>query len=407
MLYHPDPNKPWIIKTDVSKTAFAGVLLQPHETDGVMQEVPVTFISYNFTGTQQAWSTTERELYTIYVAVRKLQYLIYGSRKVTIRTDHKPLVDIVSGTAKNQNTAASEKMHHWTADIMAIAPTIEHIKGQHNVIADSLSRLRTDDYYMYDKQLENNEPIYMSSKAEVNMVQTCAQAANKEADTPKPPELQVRVRDILKVSDKRQLIKNAENILETLDHAKFRELQDNDPSITKLQRNRKTSVTADENNILRYAVDIKGRTVQAILLPKPLRPWVIASTHEFSGHQGDQRSYNKIRVTFFWNGMRNDICQAIAKCRVCKMESPNLGKYMNLHLEIGTAPMHFLAMDTIEIRNTKSPYQYAFTLIDMLTNYLCSQYQLRTSVEKHWYTNTSTKCTYLSDVQRSSFQTMA
>ena len=29
------------------------------------------------------------------------------------------------------------------------------------------------------------------------------------------------------------------------------------------------------------------------------------------------------------------------------MESPNLGKYMNLHLEIGTAPMHFLAMDIV------------------------------------------------------------
>ena len=52
------------------------------------------------------------------------------------------------------------------------------------------------------------------------------------------------------------------------------------------------------------------------------------------------------------------------------MESPNLGKYMNLHLEIRTAPMHFLAMDTIEIRNSGSPYQYAFMLIDMLTNYV-------------------------------------
>ena len=52
------------------------------------------------------------------------------------------------------------------------------------------------------------------------------------------------------------------------------------------------------------------------------------------------------------------------------MESPNLDKYMNLRLEIRTAQMHFLAMDTIEIRCTKSPYLYVFTLIDMLTNYM-------------------------------------
>ena len=68
--------------------------------------------------------------------------------------------------------------------------------------------------------------------------------------------------------------------------------------------------------------------------------------------------------------MKNDICQFISNCRICKMESPNLGKYMNLHLEITAAPMHFLAIDTIEIRNAKFPYQYAFTLINMLTNYV-------------------------------------
>ena len=69
MLYHPDPGKPWIIKTDVSKTAIAGILLQPHNICGTTQEVPVTFFSYNLMGTQQSWSATERELYAIYVAV--------------------------------------------------------------------------------------------------------------------------------------------------------------------------------------------------------------------------------------------------------------------------------------------------------------------------------------------------
>ena len=69
ILYHPDPNTPWIIETDASKTAFAGVLLQPYTHDRIKEKVPMTFISYNFTGTQQAWSATERELYAIYMAM--------------------------------------------------------------------------------------------------------------------------------------------------------------------------------------------------------------------------------------------------------------------------------------------------------------------------------------------------
>ena len=100
ILYHPDPNTPWIIETDASKTAFAGILLQPHIHDGIKQEVPVTLISYNFTGTQQAWSATKQELCAIYVAMCKLSYMIKGSR-VTIRTDHKPLLEIVAGMAKS------------------------------------------------------------------------------------------------------------------------------------------------------------------------------------------------------------------------------------------------------------------------------------------------------------------
>ena len=202
----------------------------------------------------------------------------------------------MSGTAKTHSAAAKE-LRRWTYDIVLLGPTIEYKKGSNNIIADSLSRLRTNDYYTYDKPLHNSEPIHLQDKIEIkeiNVVQTHAQAAERENDTARLPELQVRVRDIFKTSDKRQLIRNVDDILESLNPAKLRELQNNDPSIMNLQRNRKTSVKADEKNILRYAVDIKGETIQAILLPKALRPWIIASTHEFSGHQGDQRSYNKI-----------------------------------------------------------------------------------------------------------------
>ena len=178
ILYHPNPNTLWIIETDASKTAFAGMLLQPHTHDGIKQEVPVTFISYNFTGTQQAWSATERELYAIYVTVQKLSYMIKGGR-VTIRTDHKPLLEIVAGTAKSQNSAAADKFRHWTSDILAgdPHPTIQYKKGSLNLIADSLSRLRTGDHYKYDAPLHNDEPLGLKEKVEINMVTTQAKSA--------------------------------------------------------------------------------------------------------------------------------------------------------------------------------------------------------------------------------------
>ena len=200
------------------------------------------------------------------------------------------------------------------------------------------------------------------------MVTTCAKSVEQKKLTPKLSDLQIRVRDILKTSDKCQLIMNAEKVLDSLNPIKLRELQDRDQSIINLKNSRKQSVIADNDNILRMKVNHKGDTLEVILLSKVLRPWIITSTHEFCRHQGRDCCYYKIRATYFWNGMKNNICQTISNCKICKMESPNLGKYMNFHLEIGTAPMHFLAMDTIKIRDAVSAYKYAFTLIDMLTN---------------------------------------
>ena len=103
---------------------------------------------------------------------------------------------------------------------------IQYKKGSLNLIADSLSRLRTGEHYNHDIPLHNTEPIVQKEKAEVNIVITCAKSAEQEQLTLKLPDLKIRVRDIFKTLDKCQLIMNAEKVLDSLDPAKLRELQD-------------------------------------------------------------------------------------------------------------------------------------------------------------------------------------
>ena len=94
--------------------------------------------------------------------------MIKGGR-VAIRTDHKPLLEIVAGTAKSQNSAAADKFHCWTNGILAgdPHPTIQYKKGSLNLIADSLSRLTTGDYYKYDVLLHNTEQLVLKEKVEI------------------------------------------------------------------------------------------------------------------------------------------------------------------------------------------------------------------------------------------------
>ena len=65
---------------------------------------------------------------------------------------------------------------------------------------------------------------------------------------------------------------NVEKVLDLLDPAQLRELQDRDQSIINLKNSRKQSLIVDNDNILRMKVDHKGNTLEAILLPKVLRP---------------------------------------------------------------------------------------------------------------------------------------
>ena len=166
--------------------------------------------------------------------------MIKGGR-VTIRTDHKPLLEIVAGMVKSQNSAAADKFRHWTSDILAgdPHPTIQYKKGSLNLIADSLSRLRTGDPYKYDVPLHNAKPLVLKKKVEINIVTTHAKSAEQDQLTPKLPDLQIKVWDIFKTSDKRQLIRNAEKVLDDLEPAKLRELQDTDQSIVNLKNSRK------------------------------------------------------------------------------------------------------------------------------------------------------------------------
>ena len=135
--------------------------------------------------------------------MHKLSYMKKGGR-VTIRTDHKLLLEIVAGMAKSQNSATADKFHHWTSDILAgdPHPTIQYKKGSLNLIVDSLSRLKTGDHYKYDVPLNNAKPLVLKEKVEINMVTTRAKSAEQDQLTPKLPDLQIKVWDIFKTSDK-------------------------------------------------------------------------------------------------------------------------------------------------------------------------------------------------------------
>ena len=116
VLKYPNPDQPYVLYTDASKYAWAGVLTQAHThvVDGVEKEIhhPVTYVSGLFRGPQINWAALVKEAYAIYMAARKLHYYISNS-DTTIRSDHMPLRRFLLKNTKNTT------VNNWAVRIEA------------------------------------------------------------------------------------------------------------------------------------------------------------------------------------------------------------------------------------------------------------------------------------------------
>ena len=63
-----------------------------------------------------------------------------------------------------------------------------------------------------------------------------------------------------------------------------------------------------------------GNSALVIVVPKVMTDRVISffHGHKLSSHPGVPNTYNRIKKSFFWRGMFNDVVRYIKKCHICK-----------------------------------------------------------------------------------------
>ena len=127
ILYYPDPNKKYIVYTDVSDDACGAQLSQEHNG----AEFPAMFLLHTFTETQRKWSTTKQEAYGVYYTITKWNYYLQGTG-ITVKNDHKPLAWFLNGTNANN------KVNRWSLELATYNITFEWISGAKNKAADCL-----------------------------------------------------------------------------------------------------------------------------------------------------------------------------------------------------------------------------------------------------------------------------
>jgi transposase InsO family protein len=126
-LAYPDFSLPFIIHTDASKYQLGSVISQEKKH----QVRPIAFYSRKLTDAQTRYSIIELELLSIVETLKEFHTILYG-HPIIVYTDHKNL------TFDNFTT---DRVKRWRLIVEFYGPEIRYIKGEHNVIADALSRL--------------------------------------------------------------------------------------------------------------------------------------------------------------------------------------------------------------------------------------------------------------------------
>ena len=132
LLAHPDATAPTRISTDASNIAVGAVIEQYQDNTWR----PLSFFSRKLQDPETRYSTFDRELLAIYLAIRHFRHFVEG-RQFWVLTDHKPLTFALSSTSDKWTPRQTRHLSY----IAEFTSDIRHVDGSQNVVADALSRI--------------------------------------------------------------------------------------------------------------------------------------------------------------------------------------------------------------------------------------------------------------------------
>ena len=98
---------------------------------------PLSFFSKALKPAETRYSTYDRELLAIYLAIRHFRYFLEG-RHFHVLTNHKPLIYALSSRPDHHSP---RQVRHLDL-ISQFTTDLRHVQGSANTVADTLSRLR-------------------------------------------------------------------------------------------------------------------------------------------------------------------------------------------------------------------------------------------------------------------------
>lgn len=310
ILVHPNFDLPFSIHCDASKYGVGACLMQ-RDTNG--NEKVICYFSKKLTNSQRNYSVTELECLAAVLAVEKFRPYV-ELHEFTIVTDHSALKWLMSQKDLNGRLA------RWSLRLQRFEFSIQHRKGQLNVVPDALSR--GDDV----AEISNNMPV-----------------VDLESPAFKSDEYTALI----------QVVKDNGNHL---------------PDV------KVSEGFAYKRDCFRKGQPYEEFNVWKLWLPTELTADLIVKTHESDDnlHLGVGKTIKKLRQLYFWPGLNKQVNAIVTSCEKCKsMKSSNVV----LRAEMGqpfeaTRPFQHIYIDYLgPYPRSRRGNVYILVVLDYLTKF--------------------------------------
>ena len=331
----------FLLETDASGVGLGAVLSQK-QGDGKYH--PVAYASRSLQPNEKNYPISELETLAIVWAVKYFRAYLLG-HPCTVLTDHAACVSLLN------TPRPSAKLARWAMAIQEMDLMIKHRSGRSNAGADALSRHPCD-------------------TVDVNAV---------VADSSDPPETDLTVDgELFELSDAtQQKLKDLSNLQQACAELKGMYLYLSDGTLPEEEKLARKIVLESRHFDLLDGIlhhenpHSPGKWCLAV--PVSLRSALLADAHGglFAGHLGEKRVYDRLRRSYWWQGMRSDVRKHCRSCLPCATRR-GVGRATHPPLQpipVG-GPFHCIGVDILKLPLTYDGNQYVLVFLDYLTKWV-------------------------------------
>ena len=264
VLCYPSLTRDFELQTDASAVGLGAVL----EQDGHV----VAYASRSLTQAERQYSVIERECLAVLFAVKQFRHYLLG-RAFVLHTDHQPLQWLSAQKMEG-------RLCRWALALQEFDFTIKYRRGSSNANADALSGVPT-------------------------IHSTCA-------GTVTVPELSLE--DVAQEQGKDELLQEVRRLVSSGFSNQPRHW--NQHSIRKFSRIRSQLCVVDGVLCRKYTPGPLEKEKTVPVVPLSLQPTALKANHDIisSGHQGVEKTLQRLKRTAYWIGMAKDTTAGVVWC---------------------------------------------------------------------------------------------